>query len=108
LLHVADGWAARCFDQLTLAESEEMKGDRVYLDNAAARLRQEKLVVGTQLALGSPPVEIRKVAEAEHCDLIAMGSHGHRWFGDILHGSTITEVRHKTLIPVLLVRTQKI
>jgi manganese transport protein len=107
LLHVADGWAARCFDQLTLAESEEMKGDRVYLDNAAARLRQEKLVVGTQLALGSPPVEIRKVAEAEHCDLIAMGSHGHRWFGDILHGSTITEVRHKTLIPVLLVRTQK-
>ena len=107
LLHVADGWAARCFDQLTLAESEEMKDDRVYLENAAARLRQEKLVVGTQLALGSPPAEIRKVAEAEHCDLIAMGSHGHRWFGDLLHGSTITEVRHKTLIPVLLVRTQK-
>src|SRR5689334_16932697 len=70
LLHVADGWAARCFDQLTLAESEEMKNDRLYLENAAARLRQEKLVVGTQLALGSPPAEIRKVAEAEHCDLI--------------------------------------
>ena len=28
LLHVADGFAARCFDQLKLAESEEMKDDR--------------------------------------------------------------------------------
>lgn len=25
LLHVADGWVARSFDQLKLAESEEMK-----------------------------------------------------------------------------------
>ncbi|MEI4861630.1 universal stress protein, partial [Klebsiella pneumoniae] len=31
LLHVADGFAARCFDQLKLAESEEMKADRDYL-----------------------------------------------------------------------------
>jgi nucleotide-binding universal stress UspA family protein len=108
LLHVADGWAARCFDQLILAESEEMKGDRAYLENAAAQLRQAGIAVTTQLALGNPPAEIRKVAEAERCDLIAMGSHGHRLFGDILHGSTITEVRHKTLIPVLLVRAQKI
>jgi nucleotide-binding universal stress UspA family protein len=107
LLHVADGWAARCFDQLTLAESEEMKGDRAYLENAASRLRQAGIVASTQLALGNPPAEIRKAAEAAQCDLIAMGSHGHRLLGDIFHGSTITEVRHQTLIPILLVRVQK-
>jgi len=107
LLHVADGWAARCFDQLSLTESEEMKSDRAYLETAAVKLRQSGLVTSIRLALGSPPAEIRKVAESENCDLIAMGSHGHRWFGDILHGSTITEVRHKTLIPVLLVRERK-
>ncbi|MGO8742992.1 MAG: hypothetical protein ACLQUR_11425 [Limisphaerales bacterium] len=28
-------------------------------------------------------------------------------FGDLFHGSTITEVRHKTSIPILLVRAQK-
>ena len=61
----------------------------------------------TQLALGNPPTEIFKVAEAEHCDLIAMTSHGHRLFGDIFHGSTITEVRHHTPIPILLVRAEK-
>jgi manganese transport protein len=36
-----------------------------------------------------------------------MGSHGHRLIGDIIHGSTIYEVRHKTSIPVLLVRAEK-
>ena len=41
------------------------------------------------------------------CDLIAMTSHGHRFFGDIFHGSTITEVRHRTHIPIFLVRAEK-
>ena len=59
------------------------------------------------LALGDPPQEILKVAEGEHCDLIAMTSHGHRLFGDLFHGSTITEVRHQTSIPVLVVRARK-
>ncbi|MEI9865829.1 MAG: universal stress protein [Limisphaerales bacterium] len=36
LLHVADGFAARSFEQLKLAESEEMKTDRVYLEKVAA------------------------------------------------------------------------
>ena len=35
LVHVADGWAARNFDQLQLRESEEMKIDRAYLENIA-------------------------------------------------------------------------
>ena len=36
LVHVADGWAARNFDQLKLRESEEMKTDRDYLDRLRA------------------------------------------------------------------------
>ena len=32
LVHVADGFAARNFNQLKLAESEEMKSDRNYLE----------------------------------------------------------------------------
>jgi len=107
LLHVADGFAARCFDQLKLAESEEMQHDRAYLEKIAAQLRDQKLTVETRLALGDPPTEILKIAEGEHCDLIAMAGHGHRLFGDIFHGSTITEVRHKTSIPLFVVRGVK-
>jgi nucleotide-binding universal stress UspA family protein len=104
LVHVADGWVARNYDQLKLAESEEMKEDRAYLENTALKLRGEGLTVTTHLALGDPPREILKTAEAQACDLIAMTSHGHRLLGDLLFGSTIHEVRHKTTIPILLVK----
>jgi nucleotide-binding universal stress UspA family protein len=107
LLHVADGWVARNFHQLKLAESEEMKEDRAYLERIAGELRAENMVVSAELALGNPPTEILKIAEREHCDLIAMASHGHRFLGDLFHGSTISEVRHKTAIPMLLVRAPK-
>ena len=108
LLHVADGWVARNFDQLNLAESDEMKSDWNYLEETAARLRAETgLTVGTRLALGSPPAQILSVADSEHCDLIAFASHGHRLVGDIIHGSTIEAVRHKAHVTILVVPPKK-
>ena len=107
LVHVADGWAARSFDQLKLNESEEMKADRCYLDETVNSLRGRGLNVSAKLALGNPPTEIIKTADAEHCDLIAMGTHGHKLIGDIIHGSTVHEVRHGTEIPMLLIRAVK-
>ncbi len=104
LVHVADGWAARHFEKLKLAESEEMKADRDYLETAAAKLRAAGLEVTVQLALGDPPSEILREAADAHCDLIAMTTHGHRLIGDIIHGSTIETVRHKSSIPLLVVR----
>ena len=103
LLHVADGWAARNFEQLTLAESDEMKADRDYLDGTATALRATGLKVDTVLALGNPPNQIVKIAADSGCDLIALASHGHKLIGDILHGSTIDKVRHNTGIPMLVV-----
>src|SRR6266511_2334735 len=38
LVHVADGWVARNFNQLQLAESEEMKNDRAYLEKRVREL----------------------------------------------------------------------
>ena len=107
LVHVADGFAARNYDQLKLAESEEMKGDRAYLENSAETLRQRGLKVDTFLALGDPAQGILKAAQDRQCDLIAMTAHGHRLLGDLLFGSTINEVRHKAQVPVLLVRAGK-
>jgi len=108
LLHVAEGWVARNFDQLNLAESEEMKEDWRYLEETAARLRAEtNLKVEARLGLGDPPAQILQVAEKEQCDLIALASHGHRLVGDIIHGSTIEAVRHKARVPILVVPPRK-
>lgn len=106
LVHVADGWVARNYNQLRLAESEEMKQDRQYLQATADKLRNMGLKVSVHLALGDPPNEILKTAESEKCDLIAMTTHGHRLIGDLIYGSTIHKVRHKATIPILLVRAR--
>ena len=81
-----------------------MKADRAYLAETMENLKSQGISVMSHLALGDPPTEILRTAEKENCDLIAMTSHGHRLIGDLLFGSTINEVRHKTSIPVLLVR----
>ena len=103
LVHVADGWAARNFEQLQLAESDEMKADTEYLETRAAQLRATGLSVATELALGNPPNEIVRIAALAGCDLIALASHGHKLIGDIVYGSTIDKVRHNTTIPLLVV-----
>ena len=106
LIHVADGFAARNLKQLSLRESEEMRKDRAYLDETAARLTAAGLPVDAILATGDPTSEITAAADREKCDLIAMGTHGHRWAMDLLFGSVAEAVRHRTLVPVLMVRQQ--
>ncbi|HET9358190.1 MAG TPA: universal stress protein [Vicinamibacterales bacterium] len=106
LVHVADGWAARHFDQLKLRESEEMKIDRAYLDQLATELRAGSLTVATELAMGDPATELIRLAEERKVDLIAMSTHGHRFFNDLLRGTTVTKVRHVVKIPILLLRAQ--
>lgn len=104
LIHVAEGWAARHYDDLVLKKSEEMVKDQEYLDQMVQRLKKEGLTVNATLARGEPSEEILKIAEKEHCDLIAMTSHGHRFFADLLFGTTIEEVMHETSIPLLIVK----
>jgi len=106
LVHVADGWAARNFDQLQLRESEEMKSDRAYLDGLRETLTSQGFTVETKLALGDPATELIKSAEEQQVDLIAMSTHGHRFLADVLHGTTADRVRHLVKVPVLLLRAQ--
>lgn len=104
LIHVADGWAARNLEALKLRESEEMRADRAYIERIAGELVAEGLRAEAILANGDPAREITATAERERCDLIAMATHGHRFLGDVIHGSVANTVRHETSIPVLLIR----
>jgi len=106
LVHVADGWAARHFDQLKLRESEEMKADRAYLNRLAAELSASALKVTTELAMGDPATELIRLCAERKVDLIAMSTHGHRFLQDLLRGTTVDKVRHLVRIPVLLLRAQ--
>ncbi len=106
-MHVADGWAARHFDELKLRESEEMKGDRAYLEGLGEDLANRGFRVRTILAMGDPADELIRVADTEQADLIAMSTHGHRFINDLLRGTTVDRVRHLVKIPVLLLRAHE-
>ena len=106
LVHVADGWVARYYRETNLAESEEMREDRAYLEKRQREIADLGLPVESRLAMGDPSAEILRVGDEAKCDLIAMTSHGHRLIGDIFYGSTIEKVRHKTEIPLLIVRAK--
>ena len=83
-----------------------MRADREYLSRVAATLEADGLDVDAVLANGDPAREIAEAATRERCDLIAMSTHGHRFF-DLIYGSVADDVRHKSDVPVLLVRGSK-
>jgi nucleotide-binding universal stress UspA family protein len=104
LIHVADGWAARNQQGLALRESAEMRDDRDYIEARRDDLEAAGISAECVLAGGDPGSEIAKAAEREGCDLVAMSTHGHRGVQDLLRGSVANEVRHRTTVPVLMVR----
>ena len=106
LVHVADGWVARNFDELHLRESEEMKQDVAYLEKLCDELTARGFQTHARLAMGDPATELVKVAGDEHVDLIAMSTHGHRFINDILRGATADRLRHRTEVPVLMIRAR--
>lgn len=104
LIHVADGWVARNIVELKLRDSEEMTDDRQYIEGIADTLESEGFKVEALLAGGDPAKEIAAAGEREQCDLIAMATHGHRGLADVLRGSVAHELRHISMLPVLMVR----
>ena len=107
LVHVADGFVARNQQRLELDESEEMRDDRAYLDRRVAELAAEGFEVQGILECGEPADRILALARQHECDLIAMSTHGHGFFSDLVLGSVAEKVRHRTDIPVLLIRAPR-
>lgn len=106
LVHVADGWVARNYDELQLRDSEEMRDDRRYLEEITSALRGAGLAVTWRLGMGDPASEILRLSREAGADLIAMATHGHRGLEDLVRGTTVNKVRHEATIPVLLLRAR--
>jgi nucleotide-binding universal stress UspA family protein len=104
LIHVAHGHVARNQKQLNLAPSQEMREGREYVARRRAELEKAGLETTAHLSSGEPSDEILTYAARIRCDLIVMATHGHRFLADLVLGSVSDGVRHRTDIPVLLIR----
>ncbi|HEY7351604.1 MAG TPA: universal stress protein [Terriglobales bacterium] len=104
LLHVADGWAARTYGRD--AVSREISEDTDYLTKVRAEFEQAGIPAEAELAYGDPAKEIVRWVKQKGCDLVAMSTHGHRFFADLFLGTTANRVQHNVSVPVLLLRAK--
>jgi manganese transport protein len=106
LMHVVESATARFLGDTV--DDVEARHDADYLDRVAERLRAAGLACSTRIGAGEPPQALARMAEEAGADLIVTGAHGHRFLGDLFHGSTVTQLRHATSIAVLTVRAGEV
>jgi len=102
LVHVVDTAQSQVYGQDMY--DEHTRGDEAYLDEIAEEIRGMEMSVEILLLHGKPSAELIRYAQMHPIDLLVMGAHGHKIFGDVLFGETIDTVRHQLQIPVLVVR----
>jgi manganese transport protein len=105
LIHITDSPAVQVYGEEMI--DEHAREDMAYIFEVAAILRQQGYKVKPILASGKPAAEIVKISKAEGIDLLILGSHGHKFFGDMFFGETASTVRHNLDIPTLVVKAKK-
>lgn len=101
LIHVVESPAAMAHG--AEAADEEMKVDRARLGRYAEQLRGEGLTAEIALGTGHPVKELARLVNHFGADLVILGGHGHRGLGDLWHGSTADQLRHRVKASVLVV-----
>ncbi len=101
LLHVLESTNAVMYGEE--AFDMEREQDFQYLKKYADQLKEQGYNCEMALGFGNPRTEIPNLVNSHKCDLLVMGTHGHKTFKDILLGATIDSVRHNVNIPLLLV-----
>jgi nucleotide-binding universal stress UspA family protein len=104
LLHVATGPAAQF--HLEDAAGKEIADSRTYLNGVKAEFEAAGIPAAAELGYGDPVREIIKWVDEKGCDLVAMGTHGHKLLADLLFGATASRVQHNISVPVLLLRAR--
>lgn len=106
LVHVEEDVTSQLYG--AEASTEEVRLGRKYFEDIAGALRLQG--ISTRLVLrhaGKPSQAIVQVAREVKPDLVVMAAHGHKWWKDIVLGTTIDAVRHEVRVPVLIVRNEK-
>ena len=104
LLRVAVGPAAQYHG--AAAAGQEVEAMHAYLDRIRAEFAAAGVPVTAELAWGDPAAEIIRWVNEHGCDLVAMGTHGHKLLADLVLGATAVRVQHNVSVPVLLLRAK--
>ncbi|MBI4547802.1 MAG: Nramp family divalent metal transporter [Ignavibacteriae bacterium] len=102
LFHIVEGVSGQLYGKD--AYDDEARHDLELLEAVAHRLRESGVEVFPSLGFGRVAEQLVKLANETTIDLLVMGGHRHRGLKDILFGASISEVRHRLSIPVLIIQ----
>jgi nucleotide-binding universal stress UspA family protein len=89
---------------IVLTVDDGLPGRHAAWQSGRARLAQQARPGAHCFVSGQVSGEILRLATAESCDLIALGAYGDRRFVATSFGSTVDEVLHESIHPVLVCR----
>ena len=77
------------------------------LETHCETLRSQGIQTRQLIREGEPDEEILKEIESGSYDLVAMATHGHKFFGNFLFGSVSESLKHNISIPLLLIKPER-
>lgn len=102
LVHIVESAQATVLGHT--AEDFETMDDRRILDNYVSQMRDKGYNATGILGFKSRVGEIARIVNEQQCDLLVVGSHGHKTAKDWLLGETVDSVRHRIHVPVFIAR----
>ena len=102
LIHVVESVSARMMG--SEAHDYESRKDRDHIDEYVKLLEAKGYTATGILGYKNRSPEIARIIKENNCDLLVIGSHGHKAALDWLFGETINTVRHMIDIPVFIAR----
>ena len=102
LIHVVESVSARMMG--SDADDYEARKDQDHIDEYVKLLQAKGYAATGILGFKNRSPEIARIIKENNCDLLVIGSHGHKTALDWLFGETINTVRHMIEIPVFIAR----
>jgi len=100
LIHIVESAQARMLQDK--ANDYETLQDKAYLDKYIQLFADKSLKAQGILGFKNRKDEIARIVKENNCDLLVLGSHGHKSIKDFIFGETINTLRHKVDIPVFI------
>ena len=101
LIHILESTNAMVYGEnaCDLEREEDFQKLKLYQN----QLLKENIVTEIQLGFGNPKLAIPELILKNNCDVLVMGTHGHKTMKDIILGATIDSIRHEIKITLVLV-----
>lgn len=102
IIHIVESAQARMMQDQ--AQDYETIQDKQMMAMYVALLEQQQYKAKGILGFKDRAKEIARIIEQNNCDLLVIGSHGHKAINDWIFGETINSVRHMIDIPVFIAK----